>query len=134
VQSAPDFECSGPPASFAYNATGNRLTAAPHVSALLAVQYDHHLGSDGVIYGRVDYSWQSRAFYDPTNVAILSQRPYGLFNMAIGYRSPGDAWSAQIWAKNLADEQYSITTGALGPIAAHAGPPRTIGITLAHDW
>jgi iron complex outermembrane receptor protein len=124
----------GTPPSCSYDASGNHLTAAPHFSGLVAAEYDLPLASGAVLYGRGDYTWQSRSYFDPTNINILSQAAYGLGDLAFGFRSAHDVWSAQVWVKNVADKQYSITTAALGPIAAHAGPPRTFGITIAREW
>jgi len=122
-------------ATGAFNATGNTLTAAPRISTLAAVQYDHHLGSQSTLYGRVEYSWQGRTYYDPSNVLIMSQGPYGLLNAAVGFRGPSERWTTQILVKNITDKGYWITTAANGPVPlGNAGPPRTIWVSIARKW
>jgi iron complex outermembrane receptor protein len=123
------------PATGAFNASGNTLTAAPRISTLAAVQYDHHLGSQSTLYGRVEYSWQSRTYYDPSNAMILSQGPYGLLNLAVGFRGPSELWTTQILVKNVTDKGYWITTAANGPVPlGNAGPPRTVWASIARKW
>jgi iron complex outermembrane receptor protein len=117
-----------------FNATGNTLTDAPRLSALEVAQYDHHL-AEGLLYGRVEYGYQSRTYFDPTNVAILSQAGYGLWNLAAGYQGTGSPWKFQALVKNLADKHYLLTAAAPGATpTGHAGPPRTLWLTVSRQW
>jgi iron complex outermembrane receptor protein len=123
------------PVTGAFNATGNRLTAAPRISTLAAVQYDQHLDSQATLYGRVEYSWQGRTYYDPSNVLIMSQGPYGLLNVAVGWRGPSDIWTTQLLVKNVTNKGYWTTTAANGPVPlGNAGPPRTLWASIARRW
>ena len=122
------------PASTFFNATDNRLTDAPRFSGLEAAQYDHTL-ANATIYGRVEYSYQSKTYFDPTNVAVLSQGGYGLWNTAVGYQSAGSPWKFQALVKNLTNKQYLITAAAPGSIpTGDAGPPRTVWVTASRQW
>jgi iron complex outermembrane recepter protein len=117
-----------------FNATDHRLTDAPHVSALEAAQYDYRL-ANALIYGRIEYSYQSKTYFDPTNVAVLSQSGYGLWNAAVGYQNTGASWKLQALVKNLTNKQYVITAAAPGSIpTGDAGPPRTVWITASRQW
>jgi iron complex outermembrane recepter protein len=117
-----------------FNATDNRLTDAPHVSGLEAAQYDFRL-ANSAMYGRVEYSYQSKTYFDPTNVAVLSQSGYGLWNGVVGYQGADSPWKFQALVKNLTNKQYLITAAAPGTIpTGDAGPPRTVWITAARQW
>jgi iron complex outermembrane recepter protein len=117
-----------------FNATDNRLTDAPHLSALEAAQYEHRV-ANAAIYGRIEYSYQSRTYFDPTNVTVLSQAGYGLWNAAVGYQNADSPWKFQALVKNLTDKQYLITAAAPGSIpTGDAGPPRTVWITASRQW
>ena len=117
-----------------FDATDNRLTAAPHYSTFAAGEYDTALGT-GTLYGRAEYSWQSRTYYDATNVAILSQPGYGLVNLAVGYRGPASRWKIQALVKNVTGKEYLITAAAPGSVpTGHAGPPRTLWVTMSYGW
>jgi iron complex outermembrane recepter protein len=122
------------PTTTFFNATDNRLTDAPHVSALEAVQYDYRLAG-AAMYGRIEYSYQSKTYFDPTNVAVLSQGGYGLWNVAVGYQTADSPWKFQALVKNLTNKQYLITAAAPGSIpTGDAGPPRTVWLTASRQW
>jgi iron complex outermembrane recepter protein len=122
------------PTTTFFNATDNRLTDAPHVSALEGAQYDYRLAHTAM-YGRVEYSYQSRTYFDPTNVAVLSQSGYGLWNVAVGSQNTDSPWKFQALVKNLTNKRYLITAAAPGSIpTGDEGPPRTVWITAARQW
>jgi iron complex outermembrane recepter protein len=117
-----------------FDASGNSLDAAPKSSASAAAQYDHRIaGGSGFV--RAEYYWQARAYYDPSNTSIMSQGPYGLLNLSIGYEDLAGGWSARVIAKNVADTQYLTTVAANGVVpAGMAGDPRTIALQLMKHW
>jgi len=122
------------PATTFYNASGNSLNAAPKFSTLQAIQYEVPV-SVGFVGLRAEYSYRSRTDYDPTNVDILSQPAYGLINLAIGFRTADGAWRAQALVKNATDKEYLMTLAAPGASpTGHAGPPRTLWLTLSREW
>jgi iron complex outermembrane receptor protein len=117
-----------------FDASGNRLDSAPKESLSGNAQYDHGVGA-GIAFVRAEYYWQARAYYDPSNVAILSQGPYGLINLSTGYNLPESGWGLQLMVKNVADKHYltSIAAGGLVP-AGYAGDPRTIALQIRKKW
>lgn len=117
-----------------FNASGNRLTAAPESSVSASVQYEHPI-STGSVFVRGEYYWQDRAYYDPSNVLIMSQDAYDLVNLSLGYENTQGNWSARVIAKNVADTQYLITVAANGSVPAGlAGAPRVIALQLTKHW
>jgi iron complex outermembrane receptor protein len=116
-----------------YNATGNVLTAAPKTSLSASGQYEHRLGR-GSAFIRGEYYYQSRAYYDPSNALIMSQKPYDLINASIGY-THDDQWSVRLIGKNLADTNYLITIAGNRVVPAGlAGAPRTVAIQFTKSW
>ena len=110
------------------------ISAISLESGLEAAQYDFRL-VNSAMYGRVEYSYQSKTYFDPTNVAVLSQSGYGLWNGVVGYQSADSPWKFQALVKNLTNKQYLITAAAPGTIpTGDAGPPRTVWITAARQW
>jgi iron complex outermembrane receptor protein len=118
-----------------FNASGNRLSAAPRVTTFLAVQRSWDLNGGDSIYTRAEYYWQDRVYYDPTNVAVQSQGPYGLVNAFVGYNTANGLWRVQLWGKNLTDKSYVISAVAngLGP-SGLVGAPRTFGVRLTRNF
>ena len=89
----------------------------------------------GAIYARAEYYWQDRVYYDPTNLVVQSQGPYGLVNMYLGYNTSDGLWQVQLWGKNLGDKSYIIAAAAngLGP-SGLSGSPRTFGARVTRNF
>lgn len=122
------------PATRSYDATGNRLNAAPRHQFSGAAQFNFDLAA-GDAFLRAEYYYQSRVFYDPSNAPIFGQRGYGLINASVGWTSADRGWSVQLIGKNLADEQYLITIAANGVVPAGlAGAPRTVALQVTKSW
>jgi iron complex outermembrane recepter protein len=131
VESLPQYNAT----TGTFNASGNRLSAAPRVTTFLAVQRSWDLNGGDSIYARAEYYWQDRVYYDPTNVDVQSQGPYGLINTFVGYNTANGLWRVQLWGKNLADKSYVISAVAngLGP-SGLVGAPRTFGVRLTRNF
>ncbi len=118
-----------------FDASGNVLNAAPRLSSSLATQYNRPVGP-GSVFGRAEYYWQSRIFYDPSNAPILSQAPYGIVNIAIGYKHPtGSNWALELGVKNLLDQGYFTTLAANGFVpSGYSGAPRTVMLQFSEKF
>jgi iron complex outermembrane receptor protein len=116
------------------DASGNYLNSAPKFSALTAIDYSRRLAGFECS-AHADYAWRARTYYDPSNVAAMSQGPYGLANAQIGLGDRAQSWRVQVWGKNLADRRYYVITSASGlSVAGMSADPRTFGIRLTHNW
>jgi len=121
------------PTAPTYDASGNRLNAAPRSSISTSAQYDHEIGR-GKAFIRGEYYWQDRVYYDPTNAPIASQKPYSLVNLSFGYVSDS-RWDFRVIAKNVADRHYLISIAANGVAPAGlAGDPRTVVLQVSKSW
>jgi len=116
-----------------YNATGNTMVNAPRYSGQDAAEYDYDL-PDGQVFAKAEYAWQTRTYYDASNISVLSQPFYGVVNLAVGYTPPSGAWTFQVMAKNITDKEYLIGAAANGNVLGHAGDPRTIFCTISRSW
>ena len=117
-----------------YDASGNRLNAAPHDAIQASGQYNIDGVGGGTAFVRGEYYYQSAAFYDPTNAAITRQGAYALYNAAVGWNGPG-GWSAQVVGKNITNKEYLITIAANGAAPSGlAGAPRTVALQLTKSW
>lgn len=122
------------PATRTYNASGNRLNAAPKSQFTGSAQFNFDLAG-GTAFVRGDYYYQSRVHYDPSNVGIMSQKSYDLVGASVGWTSADREWNVSLIGKNLTDEQYLVTIAANGLVPAGlAGAPRTVALQLTKSW
>jgi iron complex outermembrane receptor protein len=84
------------------------------------------------VFGYANQTWRSDTFLNSLS-EYGRQDAYGLTNLGLGLRSQTGRWSANIWARNLFDQEYNLAYGQAGastPYIAILGDPRTIGVTL----
>jgi iron complex outermembrane receptor protein len=118
-----------------FDASGNRLDAAPRMTAFVSAQRDWDLANGDSIYARAEYSWQDRTYYDPTNIDVVSQAPYGLVNLFVGYDTSDQVWRAQLFAKNLMNKGYIISAVGEGVAPSGlTGAPRTYGVRVTANF
>lgn len=122
------------PATRTYNASGNRLNAAPkgQFSGSATLNFDV---AGGNLFLRGEYFHQTRVFYDASNAPIFAQKPYDLVNASIGWTSPDKDWTISVIGKNLANEEYLVTIAANGLVPAGlAGAPRTYALQVVKTF
>ena len=127
---------------------GQQLTNAPKWSGVAGVTYDGPLGGSGwglLANVNVNYSGARRTSTTPaesSNPALLLpldwQEDYFKINARLGFRTPDDRFTFEVWGTNLSNE---ITRGitANTPLRGGAGQrsriafieePRTYGVTV----
>ncbi|MCF8474028.1 MAG: TonB-dependent receptor [Emcibacter sp.] len=117
-----------------FDASGQQLSNAPRLSMVASAQYTHELSSGNEINARVDGNYQSRIYFTTNNEPLLSQKPYGLVNLSLGYRLQDENLEIQAFVKNAFNKQY--VTGAERFIAAglpaqgFPGEPRVFGLRV----
>ena len=114
------------------DATGNQLAGAPELLVTGAARYTVE-GDSG------DYSFSLRATYNDGYPwepdGRLEQDSYTIVNLSAGWRARSDKWGIRVNARNLLDEDYSVTTRAqagLGDFYA-SGSPRTYYVTIDYS-
>jgi iron complex outermembrane receptor protein len=139
-----DADCAGvtvdgqplPPG--AVNLEGNQLTQAPKWQLNASGQYAFSLTENLDLTTRVDYKWQSRAYFDIYNNPLNSQESYGLLNASIGLSTADKTWSLTGWVRNAFDKRYisqaNTRPGANAYTAGSIGTPRMYGVTLYHSF
>jgi len=117
-----------------YNATGNQLVNAPHVSLALSAQKDFDLADGADLFVRGEYQYTSLTYFDPTNEPVGSRPAYSLVNASIGYSPAHSHWTVALWGKNLGDTQYINGINAASIITAPVGDPRTFGVRINYTY
>lgn len=100
--------------------------------------------SDLVLDGRfrafayADARYQSSAFTERALRANSEQDGYATANARLGIQPADEAWSVELWARNLTDERYLVSTIAKTFTAASnvgvPGEPRMYGVTVRRNW
>lgn len=117
--------------------SGNQISLTPKTQFSGLARYDFELNGGAIIAVQVDVSWQSKTYFQPTNVAILEEDSYALWGARISYTSPDDKWSAALYGKNLGDKEYfgsGFDVGALGYMAVKPGAPRYVGFAVTYKF
>ena len=109
-----------------------RLPNTPEWTANASAEYTVPIPW-GALAFRVDYAHTDDLYNDAQNSPFLFQEAYDLWNAAIRYTSPAEAWEIALFGKNLGDERY-ITSGdsnfGLGFHEANYNRPREFGMTV----
>lgn len=120
----------------ATNNTGNTVPRSPKNKFSIGAQYVFDI-ADWTGKARVDYSWQSKMYFDASNIPNQTQGSYDNLDARLSFTAPGDAWSVALWGKNLTDElvrtyatNYPLNQQLLVPYA----PPRTYGVTVGFSF
>ena len=114
--------------------SGRGQAHAPKYTVALGGSYRHASG----FFVRLDATARDAFFFDVSH--DQKSQPYQLVNARIGYEA--DSWSAQLWARNLLDEEYAVRGFYFGneppdfpdTLYTRFGDPRQIGLTFARDF
>jgi outer membrane receptor protein involved in Fe transport len=128
-----DVDDNGNPQALA----GNRFRLTPKSTVALGFNWTLPLQDGGELYLRPNYSWRSQVFFEDANQAGIEQDAYGLLNLTAGWQI-NPHWDVQLYAQNLADEEYLIdagNTGAVFGIPTYVpGSPRYFGARVRVTW
>lgn len=115
--------------------TGNTLPRAPRHKLNAGVQYEWPVGALGTLMARVDWTRQSRIYFEASNTPLEVQEDYDLIDARLALRSTDERWELALWGKNLDDELIKTHIVAFAPFRQQLNtyqPPRTYGLTLAY--
>ncbi|MDO8409564.1 MAG: TonB-dependent receptor [Phenylobacterium sp.] len=125
-------EYAFPGAPGAVDLSDTRVPNAPRFTGQVSARYERPLAAGGTAFAYGNQTWRSDTFSHALS-AYGRQDGYGLTNVGLGYRTDGERYAVQIWARNLFDERYAAAFGLAGastPYIAILGEPRTFGVTL----
>jgi len=92
--------------------------------------------ADGETYLRIDYSYMSDHFNNPTYQPDSAEQDRELVNLRLGWRNV--SWDAALWVNNATDDTYSSVSATpltfSGTEAEFLQMPRTYGATLRYSF
>lgn len=115
------------------NLSGKQLYNAPRWSGFVSLEQKLPNEGDLRPYIGVDHTFRSATFgaVDQSRNSFIDA--YQLTNLRVGVRHLKQKWDAQVWVKNVFDEDYKAAVSALyslGEYGGYAGDPRTYGVSL----
>jgi len=118
---------------------GSISPGVPEKTASAGIQYQIDIGGSGSITPRLDWSWQSRTYYDNANTLLASQESYSLLNARLTWRTASDDWSVAVGVTNLTDERYyvnkfSLLPFGLGTLEGQPSRPREWAVTVRRSF
>ena len=114
---------------------GVKLILAPELSANALVRYGWEVGSNGLLTGQFDYSYQDSHFFDITYAPISEEDGYGVLNASLTFDFGQDnQYSVSASGKNITDEEFLVYTfdftAFFGINQAFFGPPPMYGVSF----
>jgi iron complex outermembrane receptor protein len=122
----------GQPASA--DRSGNWLNQAPEWSGGASVDYNRSIGA-GTLLAHADYSYESTAYYTPTNESILQSGGWDRINARIGYRLENGP-EVYVFGKNLGSDRYLSWNVRASPTVVQiaVNDPRTYGVGVKYRF
>lgn len=117
--------------------SGNTLPRAPDNKYNVGAQYTWPLAGLGDAFVRVDYTDQSKMYFEASNTPFEVQEGYDLLDARMALRASDGDWEVAVWGKNLTDELIKSHIVAFAPYRQELNlyqPPRTWGVTLTIGW
>ncbi len=112
--------------------TGNELPTSPELSYSFSLDYEGRLNKSLSLTGALSYTYQDEYFSGASNIDDFLIDDYSLINARIGLIWGEGRWRADLWAKNVADEDFVRIRGNQGALGELYGPPRTYGISFTY--
>jgi iron complex outermembrane recepter protein len=113
--------------------TGNTLQRAPKHKFNFGAQYEWSVGNLGTLMARVDWTRQSKIYFEASNTPLEVQERYDVVDARLALRAHDDSWELALWGKNLDDELIKTHIVAFAPFQQQLNtyqPPRTYGLTM----
>ena len=133
AQQAPEYQN----VSALQDLSGERLAGVPKFTWSASADYTQPLGDWRgqalSAYVHADYAHRSSYFSAITNSPSSKAGNFGVLNARLGLRAGDEGrWDLSVWARNLTNEKYFVTTGIAntGLASGLLGDPRTWGVTL----
>jgi iron complex outermembrane receptor protein len=119
-------------------ALGDQAPYVPNQKYSVSIQYGIDLGSFGLLTPRLDSTYQSKTYADPSNSPLAETGGYGVTNLHVTYDPPGGKWEGRAEVKNLFDRTYYINKfyqyDSAGLIVGQPGMPLTVFFTLRRNF
>ncbi|MGE0113257.1 MAG: TonB-dependent receptor, partial [Steroidobacteraceae bacterium] len=116
----------------------DKAAYTPKYKGSLGIQYGFNMGDGGTLTPRVDYSYQSRVYFDQVNKEDASQSGYGIVNARLTWSAADSKWSATAELNNAFDKFYWVNmnnlSASFGSTAGTPSMPRNFMFSLKRTF
>ena len=110
----------------------------PRLKGNAGVQYTLDLAKGGTVTPRLDYTYQTRVYFDPQNLLASSQGPYGVLNGHLTWSSENAKWSTTVDVNNATNKLYYLNMAnslkSFGFLTGEPAQPRTFLVSLRYNF
>lgn len=104
----------------------------------IGAQYEINLRSVGRLTPRLDWTYQTKVFNDPSNDPLAAQPAYGLLDARLTWATPFKGWQAALEIQNALDKVYYINkyddSGSFNTVDGQPGLPRTAFVSVKRSF
>jgi iron complex outermembrane receptor protein len=117
---------------------GSNLPNYSDLSVNFVGRYEGSFGANLGWFAQLEGRYQSdqdlSIITNPIEVPVFQEPGYSLWNVRFGLS--GEAWDAQLYVNNAADETYRVLARNDGAFGIHElyGMPRTAGVSFQYRW
>ena len=119
------------------NYSGNRLPSAPRTSASISAVWRHDVGP-GTLEIQANANYKSFVYFDVSNDPYVTQDPYWIENLRLGYSVDAGRWEVAGYVHNLSNKHYFVDsfdfTSPFGLVEGIMGAPRSYGVEVNYRF
>jgi len=117
---------------------GNATRNSPDWAWNLHAEFDFGGANGGGVFTLMgDVSYKDDVYFTEFNRLLEGQDSYTIYDAQLRYASADGRWVAELWGKNLSDEDVASSTFQLATarvIGVTYMPPRTYGLTVGYQF
>ncbi len=119
------------------SADGKQLFGVPKWKAAFGAQYVFDMGTAGFLTLRSDVAYKDKVYYSPLEDSTFEQDAYTIVNALIRYETADSRWSAELYGKNVTNEEYYEYIVPQFPpddVYGSPGEPATYGFRVIYTY
>ena len=104
----------------------------------MGMQYAMPLQDAGTLTSRLDFTFQTKIYNDPSNNPLAKQGAYGLLDARVTWDSPDTNWEVAVQLKNALDKVYYVNmfddSASVNAVTGQPGWPRTVMASVRRNF
>lgn len=130
-------EFANPAGTVTGNVVGHKLPNAAPLSLGTSIYHQQPVRNGALLAVELSAIHLRAQYLDVANNPLTRVPAQNYLNGDLSWRSPGRQWTVSLRGKNLAGKSYAMLRQVIPPLgidASYYNPPRTVLLTVRHDW